>query len=53
VFSKDKLFRKLWDEDDFDDINTVAVHLQKLRKRLLKSKYIETLWDSVVVIALI
>lgn len=38
VFSKDKLFRKLWGEADYDDINTVAVHLQKLRKRLLKSK---------------
>ncbi len=38
MFSKDRLFRKLWDEADFDDIDTVAVHLQKLRKRLLKSK---------------
>jgi DNA-binding response OmpR family regulator len=50
VFSKDTLFRRLWDEEDYGDINTVAVHIQKIRKKIEKDpsnpRYIETLWGS-------
>ncbi len=50
VHSKQKLFEKIWGEDEFGDINTVAVHIQKLRKKLeenpAKPKIIETVWGA-------
>lgn len=50
VHSKQKLFEKIWGEDEFGDINTVAVHIQKLRKKLeenpAKPKVIETVWGA-------
>ncbi|AVM68017.1 DNA-binding response regulator [Lachnospiraceae bacterium oral taxon 500] len=50
VHSKQKLFEKIWGEDEFGDINTVAVHIQKLRKKLEenpgKPKIIETVWGA-------
>lgn len=50
VHSKQKLFEKIWGEDEFGDINTVAVHIQKLRKKLeenpAKPRIIETVWGA-------
>ena len=50
VHSKQKLFEKIWGEDEFGDINTVAVHIQKLRKKLeenpAKPQIIETVWGA-------
>ncbi|MDO4766153.1 MAG: response regulator transcription factor [Eubacteriales bacterium] len=50
VHSKQKLFEKIWGADEFGDINTVAVHIQKLRKKLEadpgKPKIIETVWGA-------
>ena len=50
VHSKQKLFEKIWGEDEFGDINTVAVHIQKLRKKLeenpAKPRVIETVWGA-------
>ncbi|WP_105617068.1 response regulator transcription factor [Vallitalea okinawensis] len=48
VHSKAILFDRIWGEDDFGDIATVAVHVQKVRKKIEKDpanpKIIETIW---------
>ncbi|WP_432403883.1 response regulator transcription factor [Wukongibacter sp. M2B1] len=50
VFSKEVLFDRIWGEDEFGDIATVAVHIQKVRKKIEKNpsepKIIETIWGS-------
>jgi len=50
VFSKEALFDRIWGEDEFGDIATVAVHIQKVRKKIEKNpsepKIIETIWGS-------
>lgn len=50
VFSKDHLFSRLWIDDYSGDAATVAVHIQKIRKKIEKSpsnpEYIETLWGA-------
>ncbi|MDO7785906.1 response regulator transcription factor [Desulforamulus aquiferis] len=50
VFSKEKLFEKIWGEDYFGEPATVAVHIQKVRKKIEPNpadpQYIETLWGT-------
>jgi len=50
VFTKDQLFNSIWGEEDFGDTATVAVHIQKIRKKLEKNpgnpEYIETIWGT-------
>lgn len=50
VFSKDRLFEAVWGFDSTGDTATVAVHIQKLRKKLEKNpaepEYIETVWGT-------
>ncbi len=50
VFSKEQLFDRIWDEEYFGEIATVAVHIQKIRKKIEKDpanpQYIETLWGT-------
>lgn len=50
VFSKEKLFEIIWGFNNYGDLNTVAVHIKKLREKLevdpSKPVYIETLWGS-------
>jgi DNA-binding response OmpR family regulator len=50
VFTKDQLFDRIWGEDYYGDTATVAVHIQKLRKKIEKDpgnpEYIETLWGT-------
>lgn len=50
VFTKDQLFDNIWGEEYFGDTATVAVHIQKLRKKIEKDpgnpEYIETLWGT-------
>ncbi|MZP30128.1 response regulator [Heliobacterium undosum] len=50
VFSKEQLFDKIWGEDSVGDLATVAVHIQKIRKKVEKDPanpvYIETLWGT-------
>ncbi|KJS83209.1 MAG: transcriptional regulator [Peptococcaceae bacterium BICA1-8] len=50
VFSKEQLFDRIWGEDYYGEIATVAVHIQKIRKKIEKDpsepEYIETLWGS-------
>lgn len=48
VFSKDELFRNIWDMESIGDIATVTVHIKKIREKIeydtSKSQYIETIW---------
>ncbi|EKQ56457.1 MULTISPECIES: response regulator transcription factor [unclassified Clostridium] len=50
VFTKDQLFDNIWGEEYYGDTATVAVHIQKLRKKIEKDpgnpEYIETLWGT-------
>lgn len=48
VFTKDELFRKIWDMESVGDIATVTVHIKKIREKIemntAKPQYIETIW---------
>jgi len=48
VFSKDELFRNIWDMDSIGDIATVTVHIKKIREKIeldsSNPQYIETIW---------
>lgn len=48
VFSKEELFRELWDEDIIGDIATVPVHIKKVREKVevdpARPQFIETVW---------
>lgn len=50
VFSKDHLYDALWGEDYYGETATVAVHIQKIRKKIendpANPRYIETLWGT-------
>ncbi len=50
VFTKEHLFDSIWRMDSFGDTATVAVHIQKIRKKIEKDPgnpvYIETIWGS-------
>ncbi len=48
VFTKEELFRRIWDMDSVGDIATVTVHIKKIREKIefnsAKPQYIETIW---------
>ena len=48
VFTKDELFKEIWDMDSIGDIATVTVHIKKIREKIeydtSKPQYIETIW---------
>ena len=48
VFSKDELFREIWEMESVGDIATVTVHIKKIREKIEKNtakpEYIETIW---------
>ena len=48
VFSKEELFREIWDMDSIGDIATVTVHINKIRDKIetntSKPQIIETIW---------
>lgn len=48
VYTKDELFREIWDMDSIGDIATVTVHIKKIREKVekdtAKPEYIETIW---------
>lgn len=50
VFTKEQLFDSIWGEDYYGDTATVAVHIQKIRKKIEKDQtnpeYIETIWGT-------
>lgn len=48
VYTKDDLFREIWDMESVGDIATVTVHIKKIREKIeyntAKPQYIETIW---------
>ena len=48
VYTKEELFRQIWDMDSIGDIATVTVHIKKIREKIeydtAKPQYIETIW---------
>ena len=48
VYSKEELFREIWDMESIGDIATVTVHIKKIREKVemdtSKPQYIETIW---------
>lgn len=48
VYSKQDLFRRIWNEESIGDIATVTVHIKKIREKIElnkdKPQYIETVW---------
>ena len=50
VFSKTHIFDAIWGDECYGDIATVAVHIQKVRKKIEKDPsnpdFIETLWGT-------
>jgi DNA-binding response OmpR family regulator len=50
VFSKERIFDTIWSDEYCGDTATVAVHIQKIRKKIERDpanpEYIETLWGS-------
>jgi len=50
VFTKEHLFDSIWGMDNYGDLATVPVHIQKIRKKIEKDpsnpEFIETLWGT-------
>lgn len=48
VYSKEELFKEIWDMESIGDIATVTVHIKKIREKVeintSKPQYIETIW---------
>ena len=48
VYSKEELFREIWNMDSVGDIATVTVHIKKIREKIeyntSRPQYIETIW---------
>lgn len=48
VYTKEELFREIWDMESIGDIATVTVHINKIREKIefntAKPQYIETIW---------
>ena len=48
VFTKEELFREIWDMESIGDIATVTVHIKKILEKVeidtAKPQYIETIW---------
>ena len=52
VFTKEELFREIWDMDSVGDIATVTVHIKKIREKIegktSKPQYIETIANQMI-----
>ncbi|MDR0323744.1 MAG: response regulator transcription factor [Treponema sp.] len=50
VFSKEKIYDKIWGEDMYGDLKTVAVHINRLREKIEKNPsdpvHIQTVWGA-------
>ena len=48
VYSKEELFKEIWDMESVGDIATVTVHIKKIREKIefntARPQYIETIW---------
>ena len=50
VFSKEKIYDKIWGEDTYGDLKTVAVHINRLREKIEKKPsepvHLQTVWGA-------
>ncbi len=50
VFSKEHIFDSIWGGENYGEVATIAVHIQKIRKKIEKDptnpEFIETLWGT-------
>ena len=50
VYTKEELFREIWEMESVGDIATVTVHIKKIREKIeedaAKPQYIETIWGK-------
>jgi DNA-binding response OmpR family regulator len=50
VFSKEQLYDKIWGQDMYGDIKTVAVHINRLREKIERKPtepaHIQTVWGA-------
>jgi DNA-binding response OmpR family regulator len=50
VLSKERLYDKVWGEDTFGDLNTITVHINRLREKIEKDpskpQHIQTVWGA-------
>jgi len=50
VFSKEQIYDRIWGEDMYGDLKTVAVHINRLREKVEKNPagpgHIQTVWGS-------
>lgn len=47
VLTREKIYEGVWGYNDYGDINTVTVHIKKLREKFDKEgKYIKTVWGA-------
>ncbi len=50
VFSKEHIFDRIWGENSFGELATVAVHIRKIREKIEKDtsnpEFIETVWGA-------
>jgi DNA-binding response OmpR family regulator len=50
IFSKEQLYHQIWGEDMYGDVNTVAVHISRLREKIEKApaepEHLQTVWGA-------
>ena len=50
VFSKEQIYDKIWGEDTYGELKTVAVHINRLREKIEKKpskpEHLQTVWGS-------
>ena len=45
VLTRDQIYTSIWGYEEFGDINTVTVHIKKLREKIDKNDcFIKTIW---------
>lgn len=49
VLTKEMIYNKIWDNESFGDLNTVSVHIRKIREKIESDpknpRYIKTIWS--------
>lgn len=47
VLTREQIYSSIWGYDDFGDINTITVHIKKLREKIDgEGKFIKTIWGT-------
>ena len=47
VLTREQIYNSVWGYEDFGDINTVTVHIKKLREKIVDcDRFIKTVWGA-------